>query len=171
MRTALQVVERNLGDEDAAAVLAEIAAGRLRLCLLPWIPLLHGGGEAAIIQQWLELAGRETDSRRRSDYGGLALVFAEAAVGRKEWQEALKGWNVVESQQVLEWIAEGEAKGEIKGETNALLAVLASRFSPGAPAEVAAAIRAVQDLERLRNWIHAAATAASLDAFRQAAGL
>jgi hypothetical protein len=98
-------------------------------------------------------------------------VFAEAADCRKEWKEALKGWNVVESQQVLEWIAEGRAEGEIRGEANALLTVLASRFPPGAPAEVASAIRAVQDLERLRNWLHAAATAASLDAFRQAAGL
>jgi hypothetical protein len=34
-----------------------------------------------------------------------------------------------------------------------------------------AVIRATQDLERLRAWLDTAATADSLDAFRQAAGL
>jgi hypothetical protein len=59
MRTALQVVERNLADEDASAVLAEIAAGRLRLCLLPWIPLMLGGrGYHSAVGSWP--AGRRT---------------------------------------------------------------------------------------------------------------
>jgi hypothetical protein len=128
--------------------------------------LMHGGGEAAIIQQWLDLAHQETDSRRRSDYGGLALVFADAAGCRKDWKEALKGWNMIESQQVLEWIAEGR----VEGEANALLRVLARRFPPGATPEMIAVIRATQDLERLEAWLDTAATADSLDAFRQASG-
>jgi hypothetical protein len=128
VRTLLGVAERNLADEDAATILAEIAAGRLAQALLPWIPLMKGGGEAAIIQQWMDLAGQVADSRRRSDYGGLAMVFADAAGCRKDWKEALRGWNMIESVQVLEWMAEGEAKGEIKGEANALVRVLARRF-------------------------------------------
>ena len=35
LRTCLWVAERNLAEEDAAATLAEIAAGRLACCLLP----------------------------------------------------------------------------------------------------------------------------------------
>ncbi len=40
------------------------------------------------------------------------------------WKEALKEWNVIESEQVVEWMAMGEAKGEI----NSLLQVLATLF-------------------------------------------
>jgi hypothetical protein len=107
------------------------------------------------------------DSRRRAEYGGLALEFAEAAERLPVWKEALKGWNMVESQQVLEWIAEGEAKGE----ANALLQLLELRFPPGATADLLARIRATTDLTRLRTWFKFAVTADSLDAFRQAAGL
>jgi hypothetical protein len=171
VRTFLGVEERNLADEDAAAVLAGIANGTLARSLLPWIPLMHGGGEAAIIQQWLDQARQEPDSRRRSDYGGLALVFADAAGCRKDWKEALKGWNMVESEQVQEWIAEGEAKGEAKGRAEALVDALRNRFPPGAPEEVAAAIRGNTDLDQLRRWFDLAFEAASFDAFRQAAGL
>jgi hypothetical protein len=117
------------------------------------------------------LARQELDSRRRSDHGGLALVFAEAAGCRKDWKEALKGWNMVESEQVLEWIAEGEAKGRVKGEANALLRLPEKRFPPGVPAETIVAIRATTDVEHLRRWFDLALEADSLGAFRQAAGL
>jgi hypothetical protein len=179
VRTFLGIAERDLADENAAAVLAGIADGTAPRCPLAWIPLMHGGGEAAIIQQWLDLARQEPDSRRRSDYGGLAVVFAEAAGCRKEWKEALKGWNMEESQQVLEWIAEGEARGEAKGEArgeargeaNALVRLLEKRFPPGAPADAVAAIRSSTDVEQLRRWFDLAVEADSLAAFRQKAGL
>src|SRR5262245_44267916 len=58
-------------------ILTTIAEGRVARCLLPFIPLMHRGGEAAIIQQWLTLARGELSSRLRGDYGGLALVFEE----------------------------------------------------------------------------------------------
>jgi hypothetical protein len=171
VRTGLEVAECNLVDEDAAAMLDGIAATTLSPGLLPWLSLMRGGDDPAIIARWLELAGREQDARRRSDYGGLALVFAEAAGRRDLWKQALEGWNVTDSQQVLEWIAEGEAKGEARGEAKALLRVLARRFPPGAPADMVAAIQAMRDLARLEAWVDAAVTADSLEAFRQAAGL
>jgi hypothetical protein len=173
VRTVLQVAERNLADEDGAAVLGQIAAGTLSPCLLPWIALMRGGDDVAIIAQWREIAGRQPE-RRGSDYAGLAVVLAEAAGRRELWKEALEGFSVKDSQQVLEWIAEGEAKGEARGEARgqakALLRVLARRFPPGATAEMESAIRAA-DLQRLEAWLDAAATADSLEAFRQAAGL
>jgi hypothetical protein len=179
VRTNLEVVERNLCDEDAAALLDAIADGQASRCLLPWVPLMHGGGETGIIQRWIDLAGQEADSRRRGDYGGLALVFAEAAKRLPMWKDALKEWNVIESQQVLEWMAMGEAKGEargkiegkIEGEIESLLRVLARRFPPGATPEMEAAFRATVDLERLGSWLDLAVTTDSLDTFRQAAGL
>lgn len=49
--------------------------------LLAFIPLMHGGGESGIIDQWLATAGREPDARRCSELGTLARVFAEV----KDW--------------------------------------------------------------------------------------
>jgi hypothetical protein len=53
--------------------------------------------------------------RWRDDYAGLAEVFVEAADCRPVWQQALQGFNMIQSQVVLEWIAEGEAKGKMEG--------------------------------------------------------
>jgi len=52
---------------------ADIASGAAPACLLPFIPLMQGRADPAIIQQWLQLASAEPDARRRGDYGGLAL--------------------------------------------------------------------------------------------------
>ncbi len=171
IHTSLTVAERNLADEDAEATLAHIATGTLPRCVLPWIPLMQRGGEDGIIQQWKDLAGLEPDSRRRSDFGGLALVFADAAHRLPIWKEALKEWNMRESQQVLEWINMGRAEGRAEGEANALLRLLAKRFPPGAPLDLAAKIQMTTELEHLRKWFDLACTADSLDAFRQAAAL
>jgi hypothetical protein len=159
IRTCLQLAERNLVQEDAAATLAEMAAGRVTRCLLPWIPLMNGGGEPGIIDEWVRQAQAEPDAARRGDYGGLALVFAELAGSRDRWREALRGWNVLQSQQVLEWQANATA--------NALLRMLQRRFHPEVPAELVATIQATTDMEQLNRWIDAAVTSASLDDFRQ----
>jgi hypothetical protein len=147
--TRLSVVERNLARESAAATLAGIAGGTVACCIPPWIPLKRGGGGAAIITQWVQLAQAEPDSRLRADYGGLALVFAELTPSRQQWQQALQGWNVVESQQVLEWMAQGEAKGALRIRRDDVRAVLEDRFGP-LPASVIQQIEAVEDLVRLR---------------------
>ena len=76
---------------------------------------------------------------------------------------------MIQSQQVLEWIAEGEAKGEVKGKIGSLLRVLRARFG-ALPADLEAAIQAQSDLARLDQWLDAASTAATLADFRQAAG-
>ncbi len=86
--------ERNLATEDAAALLAEIAAGRLDKCLLPWIPLLLGADRAAIMEEWKRLAELESDEYWKRQYGPLALVFADLAGRKAIWQEALRGWNM-----------------------------------------------------------------------------
>ncbi|HWG43956.1 MAG TPA: hypothetical protein VN688_14355 [Gemmataceae bacterium] len=96
-----------------------------------------------------------------------------------------------ESQQVLEWInmgraegraegrtegrtegrAEGRTEGRAEGEASALLRLLAKRFPPGAPVDLAAKIQQTTELEHLQNWFDLAWAVDSLDAFRQAASL
>ena len=178
MRTCLAVVERDLEDEDAAAVLAGIAAGTVASCLLPFIPLMQGGAEAAIMAEWMRLAALETDARRRSDYGGLAMVLAEAAGRRDVWTQALRGWNVIQSQQVLEWMAEGKVEGKkegkvegkVEGKAESILRLLELKFQ-AVPPEVTAAVQGTSDLTQLGQWFDAAVTADSLDAFRQSANV
>jgi len=169
MRTCLKVEERDLAGEDAATVLAEIASGAAPACLLPFVPLMQGGAEAGIIQQWVQLASAEPDAKLRGDYGGLAKVFAEAANCRAIWQQALQGWNVIQSQQVLEWMAEGEAKGKVEGKVDSVLRVLRARFG-ALPADLEAAIQVQSDLAQLDAWLDTASTVATLGDFRQAAG-
>ena len=70
---------------------------------------------------------------------------------------------MVESQQVLEWMAEGEVKRQIKD----LLRLLASRFPSGVPADLLARIQGTTDLQKLDRWYEEALRVSSLDDFRR----
>src|SRR4029077_20958072 len=108
-------------------------------------------------------AQAEPDARRRADYAGLALVFAELTDCRPVWKQALEGWNMEQSMQVLEWQAQAKA--------DYLLRVLGKRFAPGATPDLEQVIRATNDVDQLDHWLDAALDAATLTAFRRKAGL
>ena len=163
----MDVVERNLRDEDAATTLTGISDGRVALCLLPFIPLMRGGAEGSIIEHWKQLAQREADPRKRADYGGLALVFAELTETRPGWKQALEGWNVEQSVQVLEWQAQAKAEGKAED----VLHVLRKRLSAALPADVEQTIRGTRDMDQLNRWFDAALSAPTLAAFRRLSGL
>src|SRR5947209_2796155 len=55
LHTRLQVVERNLEQEDAATVLADIDAGSTSRALLMWVPLMRGAADPALIEEWKRL--------------------------------------------------------------------------------------------------------------------
>lgn len=190
LATDLGVAERNLAGENADITLARVEAGHLSPCVLPWVALMAGGADPAVIDRWKRLASAEPDDRMRSDYGALAKVFANAAGRRDEWAKGLEGWNVTESAVVNEWIQSGIDKGLQQGlqqgrqeglqqgrqegrreERAALLAaVLAERFGP-ISADLAVAIDRTTDPDRLRGWVGHAVRAESLAAFRAAAGI
>ena len=163
-RLRFRPVVRTLRDDDAAATLRGIEAGAVGRCILPWVPLMHGGGEASTIEEWKRVAGTEPDSRLRSVYGSLALVFAELAEREGVWKQALEGWNMRESAVIGEWIAEGR----LEAQRGALLRVLHTRLKIPVPADLKGAIEAVSDSAELGRLLDAAATADSLDAFRAA---
>jgi hypothetical protein len=167
IRTCVEPLERNLSEEDAAATLDGIAAGRISRALVPWIPLMTGGGEAGIIQRWVELAKAEQDDRVRADYGGLVVVFAEAAGREAVWREAMKEWNMVESPFIKEFEIAAANKALVKDRVELLMSILEEKFQPSVPAELVATIKATSDLGQLKKWITAAAAASTLDAFRQ----
>jgi hypothetical protein len=93
-------------------------------------------------------------------------VFAEAAGRRLVWHDALKEWNMTESQQVLEWMAQGEVKGEIK----ALLLLLHKKFPPGPSPDLVSFLQSCKDSTLVTRWLAAAIDAASLDDFHRAVG-
>ena len=180
LQARFPIREVNLCDFSAKRVLADIVAGKAPGMALCWIPLMQGGAEPDIIEQWLTIARAEPDRHRRSDYGSLALVFAEAANNHEIWAEALGGWNVIESKQVLAWQAEARAEGEERGKkvgkkegreegigigelrrSHQMLLRLGQQKFGSATAATQKRLEAIDDLARLDRLIDAILTATS----------
>ena len=170
LTTHLGVAERNVAAESAAETLAAIAAGEVAKIVLAIVPLMQGGDEPGIIEEWKRLAEAEPNATRRSEYGGLAMVLADAAGRAEIWKQALKEWNVIRSKIVDEWRAEGEAKGRTEGRTTTIVAFLEARYK-SIPADLIQAIHSTIDEERLAKLVMLTATANSLEQFRTEAGL
>lgn len=113
-----------------------------------------------MIEEWKRLARQEPDSRLRADYAGLASVFGELTRHAENWHQALKDWNMSESQVVLEW--------QLTRARADLLRVLQLRFVKEVPADLKVAIERMTDPDVISRWFAAAVTAPSLDAFREA---
>ena len=170
MPACICAVQVTFAEEDASATLAGIASGELLRGLLPWIPLMRSGGEAGIIMEWRRLALEEPSVQRRGDYGGLALVFAELAGRRPVWRQALEGWNMQVSQQVLEWQAEARVEAELARSRRDILRAIELRFHTPPPFDLTAAVSTLTDLNELSRWFDIAITSDTLDAFRTAIG-
>jgi flagellar biosynthesis/type III secretory pathway protein FliH len=160
--------------ENAGETLDGIEAGRIARCLLPWVPLMSGGNEATITERWKQIAATEPESRRRADYGGLASVFSELTGGRELWKRALEGWNMRESQQVLEWQAEaraealkeGRQEGWREGRQDALLDVVRLQFGSALPDELMAQVRSLTDNAEISRWFEAAVKSQTFEQFQ-----
>jgi hypothetical protein len=164
----LKVAQGTLSTENARATLARIAAGELEPWVLPWLPLLRGAAEAANMAEWMRLAAQEPDRRSRSDFGALAVVFAELAGTASIWRKALKGWNMRESPQVLEWQAEARTEASLEKAAKYLRQALQLRFGVPVPEDLDGQIAAIKKEAELDRWFDASLTAPSLDAFRAA---
>jgi hypothetical protein len=186
LSTTLQVLEWNWIDQSTEQILSGVESGRIGTGLLPWVPLTDQGHSEKMVDRWKKLASLEPSFRKRAEFGALACIFADAAECGTVWRNALKGWNMKESQSVLEWIEEGREEGRERGmEEGRLLGrsdgqqqmardsirlVLTERF--GTVSEpVNAAIELESELEILCKWLSIAATASDLAAFSQKSGL
>jgi hypothetical protein len=153
-----------LAELSAEDTLALIEAGELPLCVLPWVVLMRGGGQPQATERWKHLAGREPDLERRAAYRYFALVFAELIPELVNWQRALEGWEVRESQYTKSF----EARGEVKRARADVLRVLQSRLGTPAPEPVRLAVEGTNDLGVLDRWFDAALVAASWEDFQAA---
>jgi hypothetical protein len=156
-----RVVVRTMSQENAGATLDRIAQGAIARCILPWVPLMAGGGEDGIIKRWKRLAEQEPNAQFRSDYAALALVFAELADCADVWKRGLEGWNMIQSKQILEW----ENAGRLKHAREDLLQALEVRFRSALPRKFVRRVEGSEDLEELRRWFQAALTAEDWEAF------
>jgi hypothetical protein len=174
LATELSVVERNLEYERAAELLDGVEAGVWPRSLLPFIPLMIGGEDDAIIDKWMALARAEPNNKLRGDYGVITLLFAERVGRRSVWDNKLKEWNVTESAYINEFIALGEARGKAEGEAIGriltLLEVLQEKFQT-VPGDLEAVIRGTTDAKQIRVWLGFAYRATTLEEFRGASGL
>jgi hypothetical protein len=157
-----------LAQQSAAETLRRIAAGALGRSVLPWVPLMASGEDSAVVQEWARLAREEPDRQRRSDYGGLAAVFAESVDRQAIWRQVLEGWEMWESQVIRQWRNEGRLEGRLEVKRSDLATVLQERFQIPVPADLAQLIQQATDLDTLSHWFRTALTAPSLDAFRAA---
>jgi hypothetical protein len=112
----LAVLRRTLADDNAASLVAEVAAGKTSPWLLGWVPLMQGGGESGIIGAWRQAAEqRLSDERNRADLRSLSLVFAALAGCRPAWDHGLGGWNMKTSPFLDEIRAESREESRAEG--------------------------------------------------------
>jgi hypothetical protein len=158
---------RAFANENATGTLARIEAGQVSRALLPWVPLMRGGGEAITIAGWRRLGETETDRRRRADYGALAKIFAELTEWKDTWQSALEDWTVEESPIINKW----QAQARIKDRRDWLLRLVRAKFPGQVPPELASAIESQSDEDQLSRWYDLALAASSLEQLRSALGI
>lgn len=149
---------------SATKTLARIEAGGLSRAVLPWIPLMAGGGDEATVAAWVRLASLEPNEQKRLDWGGLVKVFADRVGCLGVWSKALEGWAVWKSQVIEEWRTEGR----VEAKRERILRLLELRF-PGQVAEdLSRRISAESEGQKLDRWFDLAATAPSIDPIRAA---
>lgn len=152
----------NLCDENAATTLADIAAGRLGFVVLAFVPLMTGGGDLALIEEWKRAALREPDAGRRALYRDLALVFAELAKELVNWQRGLEGFEMQESTVVQGWINRGVQKEAVSARRAWLQETIRTRLQDPVPEPIRLAIEGTNDIAVLDRWFKVALTAGTM---------
>jgi hypothetical protein len=157
LRCTLQVRELHLQTMPAAPLLERIRSGELSRALLIWIPLMLAEDASGIIAQWVELASAEPDERLSAEYAALTKVFARLSLAADQWFRVLEGWKMKTSPFLDEVRAESRAED--------ILRLLRLRLKIDPPADLRARVEEERNLDRLKRWMDAAATANSLDEF------
>jgi hypothetical protein len=156
----------NVGDDNAPATLEAVASGGRSWGMLFWVPLMAEGQQDAVIARWRDVVVQVVpDGRTRGNLAGIALVFAELAGRRAEWQRGLEGFEMTESQVVNEWIRQGEVKGKLEQGRQKLLEALAIRFPGAVTEEVVRLVNGQDSLPLLDDWFRAALRADTFEQF------
>jgi hypothetical protein len=93
-------------------------------------------------------------------------VFAELTKELVNWQHALEGWEMKESQTILGWMREGKEKGIVEAHRADVIDLIRLRFQDPVPEPLRLAIEGTNDPDTLRRWLRAAATSTTLEELR-----
>lgn len=156
-----------VGEDDADAALAEVGADFAGWWgLLFWVPLMRGGSLAQNVTKWLSLVTQVTSQRHRADLGQIALIFAELAGTLREWREALEGFDMEDSQVVLEWTAKAREEAEVVALQRTLLRLAQKRFKGELKDEEKEMISSQESKDVLAAWLDAVVEQATYADFR-----
>lgn len=158
----------NFAAEDAAELVDGVAAGRVGPGMLPWVPLMRGGGEAGLIARWKQLAEQKVDAAKRANYRDAALVFAEKVREQVNWLRALEGWEMSESQYIKTFVLRGREEGVVIARRSDLLKAVRLRLQDPVPEPIRLAVEGTNDPDTLDRWFEVAITAGSLAELRSA---
>jgi hypothetical protein len=153
-----------LPDEDAVALLKAIEDNPELSGLLAWPPLMKGGEQDEVIATWRALAEQVPEEQRRT-LGSVALIFADLAGRKPEWQKGLEGLGVNESSVLREARQEGGREADVKRSRDLLIRVLRSHFPGEVTPAVQQRIEVQNDPTELSRWFDLALEAGSIEAF------
>ncbi len=156
----------NIAEDNAPATLEAVADGRLSWGMLFWVPLMAEGQQDAVIARWREVVtDKVPEPRTRGNLVGIALVFAELAGRRAEWERGLEGFEMTESQVVNEWINKGKAEGKLEERQRNLLRTLTIRFPGAVTDEIIRLVNRQDSLSLLDDWAQAALQTSTIEQF------
>src|SRR6516225_4985664 len=151
-RLELTILRRHLANENAANLVAGVAAGEISPWLLGWVPLMQGGGESDIIAEWrAEAERRLTDERDRAVLGATAATFASLANCRPAWDHGLKGWNMKTAPLFDEVRKESREEGRMEEARTLVLRQGRQKFRKAATKKQQKALEAITDLGQLET--------------------
>jgi hypothetical protein len=113
---------------------------------------MRGGGDPVLIERWKRMVEREPDVEKRAKYRAFALVFAELIPELVNWQRALEGWQMRESQYLKSFEDRGKSQGEVHGRRASLLEGLRLKFKSEVPEPVRLAIEGTNDVGTIQRW-------------------
>ncbi len=152
----------NMQTLTADTIMQKILSEEIPENILGFIPLMQNGNTPAIIEPCKARALLIEGRSARADMAFCVQTFAELVDARPIWEQALEGWNVVESQFWNELTAETVARTKVADAQEHLVEVLVERF--GASPFHENLIKQIDDLERLKRMRKIQLTASSWDA-------
>ncbi len=157
----MQPIQINLCDCNAAETVQKVGAGIWPITLLGWIPLMAGGNESGIIEQWVVLVDPITDPKMRSDLAIMAKNFAVLTNTKPLWDNALKGWMTMKSELVEELNREARIETRIETRQSDLISFVKRKL--GKSNRLVTEIEAITDSDRLERMIESASEVTTLD--------
>jgi hypothetical protein len=136
-----------MAKDSARETLAELRRGETTWGSLFWVPLMQGGGDEGVIDDWLSLLDK-APVKARQDIANVAFVLSDLAGRRLAWARVNKEANMAESD-VLDELLEMKLLFDRK---RSLIGFLKVQHPDVITPDVERAIKEQPSLEVLDSW-------------------